>query len=299
MQTLPLLLVLALMRGQDAAMTAERADTIFQSQDWPAAVTAYEELIKKSGPTAQFHMRLGVALTQLGRTDEAIAHLQSAEKVGAPQPAVAMRLALAHSRAGNRDLAFRELMKTTDYGLATVPAPIEADPDYARLRADPRYREFISALDKNARPCEYDAKHRELDFGIGEWEVRAANAPSTIPAATNIITKAHNGCVIVESYSATGVSGQSVNIYDRSHGKWHQTWVDSSGGLHEYWGELEDGNMIYEGSLPPTRGQKNRQQTRMTFFNLGPDKLRQLSEVTLDGGKTWQLNYDLLYTRRK
>jgi hypothetical protein len=39
--------------------------------------------------------------------------------------------------------------------------------------------------------------------------------------------------------------------------------------------------------------------TKLTFFRLGPDRVRQLSEVSTDGGKTWTTNYDLIYTRRK
>ena len=36
----------------------------------------------------------------------------------------------------------------------------------------------------------------------------------------------------------------------------------------------------------------------MTFFNLGPDKVRQFFEKSADGGRTWQRSWDLLYTRR-
>ena len=125
------------------------------------------------------------------------------------------------------------------------------------------------------------------------------NALPGTPAASSSITKVHNGCVILETYSGGGLSGQSFNIFDRSTGKWRQTWVDSSGGLHEYSGEAKAGMLVYEGSLPPLPGDTARQQTRMTFTRLGPDRVRQHSERSTDGGKTWQMNYDLIYTRRK
>lgn len=114
-----------------------------------------------------------------------------------------------------------------------------------------------------------------------------------------MITKIHNGCVILESWAAPGQTGQSFNIYDRSMKKWHQTWVDSTGGLHEYWGSLQDGNMVHEGDIPAPPGQSGRMHTRLTFFNAGPNAVRQLSERSNDGGKTWQVNFDLLYTRRQ
>lgn len=34
---------------------------------------------------------------------------------------------------------------------------------------------------------------------------------------------------------------------------------------------------------------------RMTFFNQGPDQVRQLGQVSSDGGKTWAISYDLTY----
>jgi len=36
----------------------------------------------------------------------------------------------------------------------------------------------------------------------------------------------------------------------------------------------------------------------MTLFNLGPDRVRQLSEQTVDGGKTWSTQYDFIYIRK-
>ena len=154
--------------------------------------------------------------------------------------------------------------------------------------------------------------HRQFDFWVGEWDV-VPNAGATGATgatagatgaprkpATNIIEKAHNGCVIVENWDdGVGGTGQSFNVYDRTKKRWQQTWVDSTGGLHEYWGELRDGNMVYIGEvpLPPAARFQGRRTVRLTFFPLGPDKVRQFSEsLNVDG--TWSVNYDLIYTRR-
>jgi hypothetical protein len=152
-------------------------------------------------------------------------------------------------------------------------------------------------------------EHRQFDFWVGEWDVvpnpetRPANAPPPQPGrkpATNIIEKAHRDCVIVENWDdGQGGTGQSFNVYDRVKTRWQQTWVDSNGGLHEYWGELRDGNMVYIGEvpLPPASRFQGRRTIRLTFFPLGPDKVRQFSEsLNVDG--TWSVNYDLIYTRR-
>jgi len=38
---------------------------------------------------------------------------------------------------------------------------------------------------------------------------------------------------------------------------------------------------------------------RLTFFNLGTDKVRQFGEISKDNEKTWTTEYDLEYRRKK
>jgi len=38
---------------------------------------------------------------------------------------------------------------------------------------------------------------------------------------------------------------------------------------------------------------------RLTFFNLGKDKVRQYSEISKDNKSTWAPEYDLEYRRKK
>lgn len=295
-----LLLIVALADRQQATSPAQqKANDAFIAQKWAEAATAYEALSKETPAAPQPQFRLAASLAALGRYAEAIPHFQQAEKLGSPPSAVGMRLAQAYAALGRADDAFGALQRATDAGLGALQPPFDNDPNIAKLKADPRFKEFETAMDRNVRPCEYDAHYRELDYWIGEWEVRGVNAPPQAPPSKSVITKLHNGCVILESFSGPGYAGQSFNIYDRSKGLWHQTWVDTTGGLHEYWGGPQEGSIIYEGSIPPAPGQKERAQTRMSLLKLGPDTIRQLAETTPDGGKTWQVSYDLTYTRKK
>ena len=153
-----------------------------------------------------------------------------------------------------------------------------------------------------------DPVYRQFDFWVGAWDV--VTNPATVPPGTpppapgakpdsNVIEKAHGGCVLVENWTAPGQTGQSFNIYDRATRQWHQTWVDNGGGLHQYWGELKDSNMVFMGQVPlgPASRFAGRRTVRLTFFPLGPDTVRQFSEaLNMDG--TWSVNYDLIYTRR-
>ena len=238
------------------------------------------------------------AKIQAGDLTAAAAKLQEARKLGTRPVPVALWTAVVQARLGNRDAAFAELTQAVTFGLTALPPQVAADPAIAALKSDARFAELERALNRNAQPCEHDPLYRQFDYWLGTWDVRPNGAPATTPPATNVITKIHNGCVILESWTAPGSTGQSFNIYDRVSGKWRQTWVDSSGGLHEYTGGLRDGNMTYEGDIPAPPGQSGRMHVRLTFFKRPDGSVRQFSERTPDGGKTWQVNYDLIYTRR-
>lgn len=150
---------------------------------------------------------------------------------------------------------------------------------------------------------------RQFDFWVGDWDVlpnpatRPANAPPPQPGQKlprNVITKIHGGCAIHEQWEdGRGGTGESLNVYDRVTQKWHQTWVDSTGGLHFYSGELKNGSMVYIGEVPFGPAQKvlGRRTIRVTFTPMGPDKMRQMSEALTSDG-TWTSGYDFIYTRR-
>jgi hypothetical protein len=206
---------------------------------------------------------------------------------------------MAHAGLGEADDAFRELQRATDAGLSVAPVAVESDPAFARVRSDPRLKAFLTAVDRNLRPCKYDDRFREFDFWIGDWDVRPNGAPPSQPPARNTVTLEQDGCVVMEHWSAPGSNGQSFNLFDRSYGIWRQTWVDNSGGQHDYRGSLQDGKMTFRGEIPPLPGQTSRQNVRLTFFPIHRDTVRQLSEVTTDNGATWSTGYDLIYVRRK
>jgi hypothetical protein len=150
------------------------------------------------------------------------------------------------------------------------------------------------------RPCMHDARFREFDFWLGDWDVRPTGVPPVGPASRNLVTSEDDGCVVMEHWTAlNGSTGQSFNIFDRSVGKWRQTWVDNGGGQHDYRGALKDGNMVFVGDTPAPNGQLGRVPTRLTFFHISTDSVRQFSEVSADSGKTWRTAYDLMYVRRK
>ena len=147
---------------------------------------------------------------------------------------------------------------------------------------------------QEALPCS-SPEARQLDFWIGEWEVRLPNGNI---AGHNTIEKILNGCVLKESYTTpAGYAGQSFNIFDASRGVWHQTWVDVAGLLLRLEGHFEQGAMVLEGETTGPNGPP-RQRIRWSQIDGDPDRVRQLWETSADNGISWTVAFDGLYVRR-
>ena len=143
-------------------------------------------------------------------------------------------------------------------------------------------------------PCEA-AAHRQFDFWLGDWNVTA----NGVPAGTNSVVAIQDGCVLQENWKGSGVggiTGTSFNVFDRATGRWHQTWVDASGTLLQLDGGLVDGVMVLEGERPSPNG-KGTALHRISWAPADDGSVRQLWEASQDGGNTWNVIFDGLYTR--
>ncbi|HYV97758.1 MAG TPA: tetratricopeptide repeat protein [Gemmatimonadaceae bacterium] len=262
-------LVVASVAGAQNAPPADRlqkAAALFARSDWQAAHNEYAAIVKDYPAYAPTRFRLGMILAEEGRADDAIAELLRAAKAGAFVP----------------------------------PSALDTNPHVRSLKSNAKWQSVIDAFDAVVRPCMHNARFREFDFWIGDWDVRPTGQPPAGPPARNTVTLDDNSCVITEHWTApSGSEGQSFNIFDRSYGVWRQTWVDNVGGQHDYRGSLKDGNMVFVGDTPMPNGQPGRVPTRLTFFHISKDSVRQFSEISPDSGRTWQVSYDLTYVRRK
>jgi tetratricopeptide (TPR) repeat protein len=284
-------------RGQ-APGNAEEADRAYQAKDWATAARLYEALARTKPESPLFKMRLGASYLGLGRVDDARAALTAASEDRSPFGAAALfHLARLETRAGRKEEGIAALDKATGRGFAQV-ALLENEADFSGLRDDARFKAVVAAADRNARPCAYRPEARQFDFWLGEWDVEVGGA--TVGASR--IEKILNDCVVLENWtSANGYVGKSFNIYDTEKKRWQQTWVDGTGRITEYYGALKDGNLYYTSEQTTTSADGKREHVlgRMTFFNLGPDRVRQLWEQSTDEGKTWTVAFDGLYTRKR
>jgi hypothetical protein len=143
-------------------------------------------------------------------------------------------------------------------------------------------------------PCS-GAEYRQFDFWLGDWDV---TTPDGKPAGTNRVTRPLGDCVLQEHWKGRGgMTGESYNVYDRSSGRWHQTWVDDRGTLLLLDGGLEGDKMVLRG--PERRVQGKPQLDRITWRPAGADEVHQVWEISSDQGKSWSVLFHGVYRRKK
>ena len=151
-----------------------------------------------------------------------------------------------------------------------------------------------SAAAKARPPVCTAPEYHQFDFWIGDWNVETAEGQ---PAGTNRIERMLDGCVLLENWTgAKGGAGKSFNLYDATDRKWHQIWVDNSGGRLTLEGGLANGRMVLSGA-----GQASNGATvinRITWTPIDANRVEQHWEVSADNGTSWTTAFWGLYKRK-
>jgi hypothetical protein len=139
-------------------------------------------------------------------------------------------------------------------------------------------------------------EYRQFDFWIGDWDAFDVNE-SGKPVARARVDPLLDRCVVLERYDgANGVKGQSFSIYDSSRHVWHQTWVTDRGQLLVIEGKMQGEEMVLSGVDYPAPGQ--RREVRGTW-KPAQNGVRETAVRSTDGGKTWNLWFDLMFRPHK
>jgi tetratricopeptide (TPR) repeat protein len=283
--------------AQQSDTTLSAADDAFKAKNWPEAEKLYQQLADKTPDVARYWYRLGTAAMATGHYRAAADAFRHAREKGAPAAQAEYNVACALARLGNKDEAVAALDEAVKLGFAQ-PGQIESDEDLASIRSAPQFAADVQQARRNQTPCEYTAENRQFDFWVGDWDAYAPG--SQTPQGESQIKKELASCVIWENWKSVGLpySGKSYNIYDATLKQWEQFWVDTAGTVTYFHGGLKDGTMdYYTDPLPQPDGTKIVRH--LQFFNLGPDKVRQFCQASKDGGKTWVVQYDFTYIRKK
>ena len=114
-----------------------------------------------------------------------------------------------------------------------------------------------------------------------------------------------DSCIILEEWTSAGTqqgfryAGKSFNTWNTAAQQWQQTWVDNTGNTTAYTKGKFENNKIILSTDPFPFSKDTIAVRRLTFFDLGKDKVRQLGEITKDKGASWATEYDLEYRRKK
>ncbi len=277
---------------QSPSTAMAEANRLFQAQKWAESVEAFKAVTKAEPANPRAFYFLASSLYALGKYEEAAASFQQAVAIGHnSQPMY--DLARTYARLNQKDQAFEWLDKALTANLAN-PRRIANDPELVSLRDDPRFPAIAERGRKAAMVCLNTAEYRQFDFWIGDWEVMD---PANRQVGTNSVKLLEDGCIVEENWtSAGGGTGKSFNFYNPITHKWHQSYMDNQGSNWMMDGEYKDGALKYEGAI---YSPAQKVLVHMTFFNLGPDKVRQWAETSADEGKTWTTVWDGLYVRKK
>ena len=276
------------------------AATAYSQQDWTKAEPLYAQLTQSSADNARFWFRYATAARANGHYDIALQAFEQAKSKGQgkglPPFLVDYEIAATYAAKGDDSKAFASLDASVKAGYSQ-PANLESNAAWKSLRADARFPPLLLQAKKNATPCEYTAENRQFDFWLGDWDVVSTQGAQ--PAGTSHIAREMSGCVIWENWTGNGGGfGKSYNVYNANYKRWEQYWADNSGGVIFFHGNLKDGVMDYwTDDIPQPDGTKLRRH--LQFFNKSPDQVRQFSQGSTDEGKTWHVEYDLTYNRRK
>ncbi len=276
---------------------AAEAASAYDAKNWSEAVKLYSQIVA-TAPNPRAWYRLGVSLNKTGEKDKAIEAFEKGRALGLPPQFAEYGIATVFASKRDKDRAFEHLEKAAQNGLSQ-PDQLSTDTDLAELKSDARFTKILEMVTHNQKPCAYAAENRQFDFWLGEWSVVTSKGETA--AGDSRIELILEDCVVQENWTSAGnigYSGKSYNIYNAALKRWEQYWVDNAGGNIFFYGGLKDGAMDYwTDEIPQPDGKKLKRH--LQFIKLGPDKVRQFSQGSNDGGKTWFVEYDFTYNRKK
>ena len=282
--------------ADDKAAVAE-ASAAYDAKDWAKAAQLYGPMVKAHPEIARLWYRLGTSQQELGQLDEALQTLEQGLRAGVPPIFAEFAIGSIYAQKGDKDKAFAHLQKALDNGY-NQPEQFDSDAHLVALRSDPRFAKMRQQAVHNLKPCASTPENRQFDFWLGEWNVETTQGG--VRAGQSKIELILGDCVVQENWQSDGnpYSGKSYNTYNSALKRWEQYWVDNSAGNIFFYGGLKDGVMDYwTDEIPQPTGPSLKRH--LQFFKLGPDKVRQFSQGSTDGGKTWTPEYDFTYIRKK
>ncbi len=282
--------------GQNNIKTA---DSLYFAQDWVNAKKIYESVLKDTSKNSIAWNRLAFSDYNLGNNDKALTEFEKALASNPIPPVKASalsRMARIHAEKNEKQKAIADLDSAVSAGYVNL-SELDSLKEFNNLRNEESFKQLREKLFGLVYPCMIDKHAREFDFWAGEWDVHPTGTNAM--AGQSSVQIISGGCALLENWTGVGSTGKSINYIDPVTNKWKQAWAGSyPGGIQEFTnGEYRDSAMRFEFVTKDAKG--NKLNGRFIFYNQGRNQVRQFSETSADGGKTWTTNYDFTYIRKK
>lgn len=136
------------------------------------------------------------------------------------------------------------------------------------------------------------AVFREFDFWLGTW---ATTRPNGTPGGESVISEALSGCAIDERYD--GGVGRSLSRYDRTTQAWYQDYIDTTGFSLRLSGALDSTGTMRMADAIRAIPNGPALASKFVWTPQANGDVRQVWDFSLDGGNTFRVNSNLLYSR--
>ncbi len=288
-----------LAQGRASLPSIRKADSLFFAGDYQSAKEMYSKVLRDTSKNGGAWSRYGYCNLNAKNYDGA---LTSFEKALANHPARPVRmntfasLARVHSVKRMNMKALTELDSAVTLGYGNLNF-LDTQEDFNNIRGEEKFKMLRQKVYLSAFPCMADAKAREFDFWIGDWDVYVTGTKTF--AGHNKIEMISGGCALLENWESKASNGKSINFIDPVTQTWKQTWVGSyQSGIQEFVkGAYKDGAMRFVFQNQNAQGDKIIGS--FIFYNEKPGQVRQFNEASSDGGKTWTTSYDYTYLKKQ
>ncbi len=266
----------------------DQASDALAKQDFARAAALFQQAAQADAKSGAAWEGLGMALLKSGKYDDAQNAFQHAVDLQWRPYLNRLNMARVAAKQGDSAKAFQILNDLVASGRASQLLPYLQVVEFNSIRQTQEFAKVVEGM----KPCRAP-EYRQFDFWAGDWEVQN---PRGQTIGSSSVTLEQDRCLLVEHWtSGLGFeTGTSFNYFSNHDHKWHQLYVaNNNGTAHpEVRGVLENGHMVLITDVI------DGVQSRWTWYEIAPGKVRQMAEQTTDGGKSWQITWDSVYLRK-
>jgi hypothetical protein len=145
-------------------------------------------------------------------------------------------------------------------------------------------------------PCVSAAERHQFDFWVGEWDVFDLAGAKVGTSSVQVVS---GGCALLENWTAgNALQGKSLNAYNAARSQWQQYWFGQDGTVTEYRESAWVGKALQFTAHADATTAAPATILHLTFTPLDDGSVRQLGQLSSDGGATWKTTYDFRYRCR-